>query len=439
MKIARPRFYLLLLTSLLCACAGPSLQYKKDVLNLMANQKFENASAKIQNNSKKQYGQKNAVLYNLDLALAHQASYDVEKSLSAFTQAQNLNEELFTKSISAGIGSVMINDNTLPYKMPMYEQAFTYFFTAMNYLAQDNLSDAAVEMRKAVFFLDRYRENTKKIYNDEPFVQYFASMIFEESGQLSSARIARTNALNAYENLKGYFDAQAPSSALPADYKELGELVFFHYSGKSPLKISNQISVSWDRLGFILNGNNSLQGVDKQTIDAVFTGLYGQTIAISYPSYIDLPSHGTASALVLPNGKQIKTTPVADIANAAKLTLQEQSSSLWARTATRAATKFILAKQAHNIAKKNSDNNGTVLLVDMFTNIFNTATEQADTRSWFLLPAQIKMANVFLEPGEYDIDFYNYDANGVPLDSYRFEKVKIKKGQRTYLWRYSSK
>lgn len=439
MNNKRPRILLILLTSLLCACAGPSLKYKKDITALMANQKFENASAKIEKNKKKQYGAKNAVLYNLDLALSQQASYDIQNSLENFTKAQDFNEQLFAKSISKSLGSLMINDNTLPYKMTMYEQALTYFFTAMAYLAQDNLSDAAVEMRKAVFFLDYYREHTKKIYNDEPFVQYFASMIFEDIGQLSSARIARTNAYKAYENLKGYFEAQAPSSDLPANYKDLGELVFFHYSGKSPIKISNQVSVSWDKIGFILNNNNSLQGADKQVIDAVFSGAFGKTIAISYPSYIDNPYYGVNSVLVLPDGRTLQTQTVADLASAAKLTLQEESTAIWARTVTRVATKFILSKQAHDITKKNGNNQTSTLVVDMLTNIFNTATEQADTRSWFLLPAQIKMAQVFLEPGEYDIAFYNYNAYGTPLDTYRFEKVKIKKGARTYLWHYSSK
>lgn len=439
MKIIRPRFCILILTSLLCACAGPSLRYKKDISNLMANQKFENAAARIEKNKKSQYGEKNAVLYQLDLALSQQAAYDTESSISNYLIAQDLNENLITKSVSAGAGSLIVNDNTLPYKMPMYEQALTYFFTALNYLAQENLNDAAVEMRKAVFFLDNYREHTKKTYNDEPFVQYFASMIFEEIGQMSSARIARTNALNAYEHLKGYFDAQAPSSDLPDNYRELGELVFIHLSGKSPVKISNQMSLSWDRLGFILNGNNSLQGADKQVIDAAFSGLFGKTIAISYPSYVDNPYFGQTSAIVLQDGRHINTYNVADISSAAKLTLQEESASIIAKTATRAATKFILSKQAHDITNKNTDNKGLVLLVDIATNIFNTATEQADTRTWSLLPAQIKMARVFLAPGEYDIDFYNYDDRGVPLDTYHFEKVKLKKGQRTYIWRYSSK
>lgn len=439
MIIKRPRFFILFLTSLLCACAGPSLQYKKDISKLMANQNFENASAKIKTNQKKQYGKKNAVLYNLDLALVEQAAYDTKNSVAAFLEAQNLNEDLFTKSITQNLGTLMINDNTLPYQMKMYEQALTYFFTAMNYLYEENFEEAAVEMRKAVFFLDRYRESTKKIYNDEPFVQYFASMVFEDIGQLSSARIARTNALNAYEKLKGYFSASAPSSNLPPNYKELGELIFIHYSGKSPIKISSQVSVSWDKLGFILHNNNSLQGTPKQTIDAVFSGLYGRTIAISYPAYIDVPYQSNTSALVLSDGRLIKTKNVADIASAAKLTLQEESSAIWARTATRVATKFILSKQAHDIANKNTDNKNSILLVDLLTTIFNTATEQADTRSWLTLPAQIKMANVFLEPGEYDIDFYNYNAAGIPIDTYHFDKVKIKKGQRTYLWRYSSK
>ncbi len=439
MLIKRPRFLILVLTGALCACAGPSLQYKKDVSNLMANQHFENASAKIKANQKKQYGDKNAVLYQLDLALTEQAAYDTKNSTANFLEAQRLNDDLITKSITRNLGAVMINDNTLPYKMPMYEQGLTYFFTAMNYLNEDNFEDAAVEMRKAVFFLDRYREHTKKIYNDEPFVQYFASMIFEDIGQLSSARIARTNALNAYEKLKGYLNASEPSSTLPPNYKDLGELVFIHYSGKSPIKISNQVSVSWDRLGFILNGNNSLQGTPKQTIDAVFSGLYGKTIAISYPVYIDAPYAGKTSAIVLKDGRIFKTKNVADIESAAKLTLQEESGAIWARTATRVATKFILSKQAHDITEKNSDNNGIITLVDIASTIFNTATEQADTRSWFTLPAQIKMTNVFLEPGEYEIDFYNYDDTGIPIDTYHFDNVKLKKGTRTYLWRYSSK
>ncbi len=439
MLIRRPRVFIIFLTSLLCACAGPSLQYKKDVSNLMANSHFENASAKIKTNQKKQYGDKNAVLYKLDLALTEQAAYDTKTSTADFLEAQRINEDLITKSITRNLGAVMVNDNTLPYKMPMYEQALTYFFTAMNYLNENNFEDAAVEMRKAVFFLDRYREKTKRTYSDEPFVQYFASMIFEDIGQLSDARIARANALNAYEKLKGYFNASAPSSTLPPNYKDLGELVFIHFSGKSPVKISNQVSVSWDKLGFILNGNNSLQGTPKQTIDAVFTGLYGRTIAISYPTYIDAPYSGRTSAIVLENGRIFKTQTVADIENAAKLTLQEESGAIWARTATRVATKFILSKQAHDIAKKNSDNNNLAALVDIAATIFNTATEQADTRSWFTLPAQIKMVNVFLEPGEYNLDFYNYDGAGVPIDTYHFDNVKLKKGQRTYLWRYSSK
>lgn len=436
----RPRILLLiLLTGIFCACSGPSLKYRKEVSNLMAGKNFEKASATIQKNKNKQYGQKNAVLYQLDLALSQQAAYDTQNSLENFTKAQDINEQLFTKSISAGIGSIMINDNTLPYKMTMYEQAFTYFFTALNYLAQDNLSDSAVEMRKAVFFLDNYRQNTKKSYNDEPFVQYFASMIFEDIGQLSSARIARTNAYNAYNKLAGEFDAKAPSPDFPSNYQDLGELVFFHFSGKSPIKISNQISVGWDKLGFVLNSNNSLQGVDKQFIDSVYSGSYGRAIAISYPSYVRVPYMGVSSALVLEDGTRYITQTVADLASAAELTLKEDKEAIWARTATRAVTKFILSKQAHDITKKNTDNDTVPLLVDILTGIFNTVTEQADTRSWFLLPAQIKMTNIFLEPGEYNIDFYNYDAAGTPIDKYSFEKVKLKKGKRTYLWHYSSK
>ena len=69
----------------------------------------------------------------------------------------------------------------------------------MNFLQQNDLQGALVEARKAVFYLAQLRGTKTNGYNDDAFVQYFSSLVFESGAQRDDARISRQNALNAYQ------------------------------------------------------------------------------------------------------------------------------------------------------------------------------------------------------------------------------------------------
>ena len=143
------------------ACAAPSLRYKSDVQRLMRGGKFEVAAAHIKSKKEKVYSNKDIHLYALDeAALLHDAQ-DPAQSDALLSQAQDRIDDLYTKSASATVGQVVVNDLTTPYEAADYEKAFTYFYRALNFLQQDNLSDAAVEARRAVFFLDELRGRKK--------------------------------------------------------------------------------------------------------------------------------------------------------------------------------------------------------------------------------------------------------------------------------------
>ena len=98
----KARFALLIIAlSVLTACAGPSLRYKKDVFSKMDEGRFDKAQTLIEENKSKSYGDKNAVLYYLDLSSQQTARRDSAGAISSLSAAGEITESLYTKSISA--------------------------------------------------------------------------------------------------------------------------------------------------------------------------------------------------------------------------------------------------------------------------------------------------------------------------------------------------
>jgi hypothetical protein len=56
-------------------------------------------------------------------------------------------------------------------------------------------------------------------------------------------------------------------------------------------------------------------------------------------------------------------------------------------------------------------------------NIYGAVTETADTRSWALLPAAIKVTRLQVKPGTYDLTIFNDGKTS------RVRKVSIKAGE----------
>ncbi|MDR1683846.1 MAG: hypothetical protein LBR90_00085, partial [Elusimicrobiota bacterium] len=353
--------------------------------------------------------------------------------------AQDKIERESAESVIKTLGTLFINDNTQPYRAPDFEQALTYFFRSVDYLSLKQPQEAAVEARKAVFYLDNLRNHKKDGYRDDPFVQYFASMLFEDEGNLSSARIARANANNAYEEYKGWYHAAPPAFALPPDINEKGEAVILHFNGKAPFIISNQVMLAWNSVWFAVEGNSDLQGVDRDIINAVYAGAFGNSITVSFPALQPNPYKVAYSKISAPGQQDAQTQLVADIASTAAQTLKEELAADTIRMITRAVTKYILSAQARNAAQNATGDKNIGALVGMLFSAASNVTEVADTRSWATLPAEIRMASLFLPPGRHDIKITFYNAQNQAIDEYVFEKVQINKGARTYLYRRTAR
>lgn len=429
----KARVCLLGLVLLCSACTAPSLRYKKEVQGLLSSRKIEEAAVRVETAKEKHYSERDASLFYLDKALLLHDSHQPHESDILFSSAQQHIYEHSAKSVSGSLGTLLINDLTAPYSVASYEQALTYFFRAMNFLEQNKLSSAVVEARKAVFFLDKLRGSKSSGYNDDPFVQYFASLLFESEGNLSSARIARYNSLQAYERLGADLKVSAPEFYIPSDAQEWGEVILFHYNGLLPLKKTVTLMLSWNELvSYASYPEEGYGNIAPEVQNAILTAWVGHSAGISTPVLEQTPFK-VASSWVEANGQRYYTQKVADFAAAAHLDLKEKMPAILFRSATRAVTKQVASIQAGRAMTQASGDESLGELVRLLVNIFGAATEKADTRQWFTLPAEVRMTRIFVEPGNQNMRLLFSDGYGNIVGEHTFENVFVPKGGRVFL------
>lgn len=429
----KARICLLGLALVCSACAAPSLRYKTEINRLSAAGKFWEADERVTAKKNKLYKKKDAVLFYLDRAVLLHDAQDPAASDEMLASAQAYIDELYAKSVSASAGRLLINDLTTPYYAANYERALTYYYRAQNFLQRGDVSSAAVEARRAVFFLDHLRADKRKGYNDDPFVQYFASLVFESVGQLSDARIARQNAFNAYRRLGGKLGVSAPEFSVPKNAGELGEVIIFHYNGLLPLKKTQTVQVAWSEAAAMASSpQETTDSVSPEVQNALAAGLFGSAVTLSYPVLVPQPFR-VASSFVEAGGQRYVTQKVADFAGAAKIDLDEKLPGIWFRTATRAVAKQVAAAQARQAARSAANDDTVGDLAGMFVSALGAALEKADTRQWFTLPAEVRMTRLFLTPKTQDIKLLFRDGYGNIIGEHVFENVPVERGGRIYL------
>lgn len=198
------------------ACGGPSTQYRNQINTKIASGNFDEAILQVDKAKNKQYKEKNALLFYLDKGALLYDAGRYQESESSLAIAENVMEELFTKSLSRSFATVLLNDNTTKYAGEIFERALMNMYRAMNYVFMGQRDEALVEARKATSFLSRYSSymEGKSGYKDSPFAQYLSAMLFEESGQQDDARIA-------YNSARKLFNLTPVS--LDAPYQEKSE------------------------------------------------------------------------------------------------------------------------------------------------------------------------------------------------------------------------
>ncbi|MBU4414646.1 MAG: hypothetical protein KJ976_06030 [Proteobacteria bacterium] len=433
----------LLLSGFLLFSCAPSLKYYAKVDEYLLNQEFDSAWH-LSRKKNKAFDKLNAVIYYLDEGILAHFACRYSESNQSLAKAESIMDKLHTKSISKHITSFIINDNTIPYRGEDFESALVNLFMAMNYVGLGSLEDALVEARKVDNKLNilnaRYEYDKKNVYREDAFIRFLMGVLYEAEGEINDAYISYRKAKDIYKNdYSKNYGVSSPVFLIenlltlsqeldfheefrdiqneyndvlfinPIEKKSLAEIFFIHYNGLGPVKVEAFFPVPMP---------------DNYVVKIAYPELKKRRYRIS-KSKIYLENLSTSCSYIF------ETELMEDIASIAVMNLKNRINRIKAKAIVRATTKYLAAKQAHKVAKRQGGEM-LELLAKAATQAASWASEQVDVRHWRLLPAEIRVGRMLIPPGEYKgrIDFV--DPNRTVVISKQIQNFTITKREKKF-------
>ena len=458
-------------------CASYSMKAEEMLVTFSAGEQ-KDALEKVE----KLKSKTSQLLYLVEKGTIQYYAKEFEASNKTFEEAELLSEELYTKSISREAASLLSSDNILPYTGEKFERAFINFYRAFNYVYLRKPEDALVECRKVNVLLQRYADQNagKSSYSNDAFIQYLTGILYEWQGELNDAFISYRQAEEAYQTCASEFGIEPPSELKDAllrlsetlgfpqeqeyylqkygkdrEYKNnpgWGELIVIHENGFVPKKVEENLVIPilkhekidkdtdlWEYSETLSARARSKTQIDKLKVQYL--------LRIAIPTYTSSrPQIAYMKVQVTPRLHQDKVRPdgigincipemgadaqtatselVEDIELIAQRTFTQRQARILLKTIARALTKYTVFKTAE---KKKGKAAGFLV------NLFNVATESADTRSWLTLPNNIQMARLPLPAGTFELRLTFYDQDDRGISSTNIPNVMIKENDYTFL------
>ncbi|MBI3995916.1 MAG: hypothetical protein HY349_08075 [Nitrospirae bacterium] len=430
---------ILLLALLVLSGCGPSGQLYVRVDAFQSRQQFAEADAAIVK-QKAEYGARNAVLYHLDRAMMLHLAGQYAESSQALAEAENRIEELYTKSVAAGAGSMLANDYTLPYEGEDFEKVMINVIAALNYVYLGQWDEALVEARKVDhklnLFNDKYEK--KNVYKQDALAQYLSGILYEAKGELNDAFISYRKAHQAYGDYRKNYGTPMPPM-LPADLLRVSEALRFTEEHQDYLKqfpgtrwtTAKELKGQSEVVFVSYTGRSPIK--EDFFIDAPIPDKKGGTyiLRVALPKFVPQPDRvRTAEVHLIPvaagSGGAIsqRTVPAEDITAIARKNLEDRIARITVKAVARATSKYLASRTAEKELGP---------LAGLASNIYAVATEQSDKRSWRTLPGQIQLARMVVPPGAYTVAVEYYDQTSGLIERKTFPAMTLKAGEKRFL------
>jgi len=234
---------------------------------------------------------------------------------------------------------------------------------------------------------------------------FLSGLLYEASNDLNSAYVDYRRALAVMPDNQEIIDRTMATAARLGMRQDLATL-------EKRYKQSSKLSAGEGRV-IVLQEQSAVQAMDSWRLDLpVYDSRdQGAIYSLALPYY---PSQNVErfSALRI-SGQPLQEHLITDVNAMAQNDLSERMTSIVIRQALRVVAKDRIRKEA----TKGNDV-GNILF-----NVWNTFTEQPDTRSWQSLPAEIKSSTFVANSGQYTLE--------AGAKTYDFD---IREGQTTLVW-----
>ncbi len=400
----------------------------------------------------------------------HLGKHYVESN-AALEEAYQLVEEQYATRVRDEAKAILVNETQLPYEGEPFEHVWINIIKALNFAAQQQWEEGLVEARRLDHRLNvLHDEREEDEYNEDPFARYLSGVLYESFGDMNNAYVAYRKAELAYEDAGEWFPVNMPDilkqdlfrlanmlgisedvAKYQAKYpkvieshnlnKDYAQVVWIDYVGQGPEKedlfIDVPLSLEALQLVALAKGISGPSSRRTRGRDMFFYGLHGRIARVSLPRFVPHQQSMPSRRIQLTKDQEAfeaVSQEVYDVGAVAQKNLDDRYESLVLRAAARAALKLAAAEgigYGTRAAVNDSKHEWVGLVVTLLARMVALATEEADIRSWRLLPGKIHMARLWLPAGSYGVsidppDYENSSARVPPETTLTLQKGDVR-------------
>ncbi len=428
--------------------------------NIEFNRNFEsgnlNEALKTLRNKSSRATNHDRFLYFVNKGLVLSMLGQYEESNEYFEKAYLFWEDFKVDYFSEG-ASYLINPTITVYRGEDHEHLMLLYYKALNYLKLQKTEEALIECRRLNIRLqqlsDRY--SSDNYYRQDAFISNLMGIIYDADKDYNNAFIAYRNSWNSYKNeYTSMFQLPAPKqlvldllrtawlSGLTDEFNYYktqtemteyeyrpnvgGELIFFWHNGLAPYKTEWSINffVNHGSDDFVSFSNHEL-GLSYRFPKSVYSNDELKSLTqieffrVAFPRYVERSPYYKEAQLQA-NGISYNLELAENINKIAFKVLDERMGHEF----TNALIRVALKKTSEYSLKKENKRWGALL------GLFNTLSENADTRNWQTLPHSIYYARVPLPEGLTNVTLSLEGEAAQKVD--KTFTYDIKKGQVLY-------
>jgi hypothetical protein len=406
------------------------------------------------------------LLFALEDGLLLHVAGDPELSNSRFEFAERRVDELYTKSITRALLSLVTSDLILKFEPRGIENFLVNYYRALNYLQLGERQEAAVEWRQLASKLQFSRGQGDAPYLDPPFFNYLAGLGLEgddPNDAYISLRLAEAgyraqgggppdelvddlvrlatqlgfgDHLELYRNRYGDRLGRA-DGPLGGDW---GEVVVLVEDGLvAPIaEVNAYVPIIGERAPVALGEDRNLQlGLAEMLAHEYWEGdydgvteRYAARDEVSYVLPLSFPVYGRGEAacqwLTAAIGADTAAArPLLGVSDLQQAAFEDRLLGIYAKTIARAIVKYAAAAKLREEAEEEGGE-AAGEVVEFLANVVNVATERADTRAWLGLPHRIWISRLKVPAGHQELRLLIDGREEVPLgalDVYAGERI----------------
>jgi uncharacterized protein len=350
------------------------------------------------------------LLYLMDLGLTLHTEGKYEESNKVLLRAESIADIKDYTSLATEAGTLLVSENITDYKGEDFEKVLINVYLAMNYALIGNAEDALVEARKVNRKLHMMITEGQRKYKQNAFARYLSGILYEAEKDFGNA----------------YIDYKMTYELMP-DFPGLGRDLW----RTAWLEGMREEMEKWDEVFGLKKEDHDIakkvspRGGNQPEIIVIYqNGI--SPIKRSNPDWRSLPkfyprANPVRQAQVFVNGAVVGETHVLhDIETTAIENLDEKYGGMIAKKVAGVVAKEVVAHQI----EKSTGNQGWGMLASLVLH----AADQADVRSWNLLPRDLQVIRVPVEPGNHTVS-----VNPIGAAPSGEKTVSVKKGQKVFV------